>query len=299
MANEKIEVGYRHIGTFANVDYHHKFLIYTDKIGRQYTISGWRGKETTPQLPLGKIHIKTGLPEYIGLPYDAKNPDNINNRKSAWYRDEHDNPIAPQKQYRELITEAPDLSAKWAEMVRNAQSKNNIYPYDYLRQNSNTLADTLLREAGFPEPEKDGIFQHLAPGSGNKLNKSLVPKDPEDPHVSDIKDLSYLDEEKLRGNPQYAMQIQEETSHHVETAATTDNPKPQSKYEETMAMLQGLLNDTDGSYAKKLLADNPDKVASFNERVQQTLEEEWQQQLVAQENQNIQQEQQRGFSRSV
>ena len=66
-----------------------------------------------------------------------------------------------------------------------------------------------------------------------------------------------------------------------------------------MAMLQGLLNDTDGSYAKKLLADNPDKVASFNERVQQTLEEEWQQQFVAQENQNIQQEQQRGFSRSV
>mgnify|MGYP000844426227 FL=1 len=75
--------------------------------------------------------------------------------------------------------------------------------------------------------------------------------------------------------------------------------KPQSKYEETMAMLQGLLNDTDGSYAKKLLADNPDKVASFNERVQQALEEERQQQLVAQENQNIQQEQQRGFSRSV
>ena len=90
MANEKIEVGYRHIGTFANVDYHHKFLIYTDKTGRQYTISGWRGKETTPQLPLGKIYIKTGLPEHIGLPYDAENPDNINNRKNAWYRDEHD-----------------------------------------------------------------------------------------------------------------------------------------------------------------------------------------------------------------
>ncbi len=34
MANEKIEVGYRHIDTFANVDYHHKFLIYTDKTGR-------------------------------------------------------------------------------------------------------------------------------------------------------------------------------------------------------------------------------------------------------------------------
>ena len=289
MANEKIEVGYRHIGTFANVDYHHKFLIYTDKTGRQYTISGWTGKETTPQLPLGKIHIKTGLPEHIGLPYDAENPDNINNRKNAWYRDEHDNPITPQKQYRELIAESPNLSAKWQEMVRNAQSKDNIYPYDFLRQNSNTLADTLLREAGFPEPEKDGIFRHLAPGSGNKLDRNLVPQHPDDAGISDLKDLSYLEEEKFKENPQYAMQTQPEPA---------ENPKPRSKYEETMAILQGLLNDTDGLYAKKLLADNPDKVASFNERVQQALEEEWQQQLVAQENQNIQQEQQ-GFSRSV
>ena len=299
MANEKIEVGYRHIGTFAKVEYHHKFLLYTDKTGQRYTISGWTGEETSSQLPLGKIHIETGLPNHMGLPYDANNPDNFDNRKTAWYKNADKEPISPQKQYRELIAEAPDLSAKWAEMVRNAQSKDNIYPYDYLRQNSNTLADTLLREAGFPEPEKDGIFRHLAPGSGNRLDRNLVPQHPDDAGISDLKDLSYLEEEKLRGNPQYAMQTQAETPHHTETAAATDNPQPQSKYEETMAMLQGLLNDTDGSYAKKLLADNPDKVASFNERVQQALEEERQQQLVAQENQNIQQEQQRGFSRSV
>jgi len=290
MANEKIEVGYRHIGTFAKVEYHHKFLLYTDKTGQRYTISGWTGEETSSQLPLGKIHIETGLPNHMGLPYDANNPDNFDNRKTAWYKNADKEPISPQKQYRELIAEAPDLSAKWAEMVRNAQSKDNIYPYDYLRQNSNTLADTLLREAGFPEPEKDGIFRHLAPGSGNRLDRNLVPQHPDDAGISDLKDLSYLEEEKFKENPQYAMQTQPEPA---------ENPKPQSKYEETMAMLQGLLNDTDGSYAKKLLADNPDKVGSFNERVQQALEEERQQQLVAQENQNIQQEQQRGFSRSV
>lgn len=290
MANEKIEVGYRHIGTFAKVEYHHKFLLYTDKTGQRYTISGWTGEETSPQLPLGKIHIETGLPNHMGLPYDANNPDNFNNKDTAWYLSADRKPISPQKQYRELIAEAPNLSAKWAEMVRNAQSKDNIYPYDYLRQNSNTLADTLLREAGFPEPEKDGIFRHLAPGSGNRLDRNLVPQHPDDAGISDLKDLSYLEEEKFKENPQYAMQTQSEP---------VENPKPQSKYEETMAMLQGLLNDTDGSYAKKLLADNPDKVASFNERVQQALEEERQQQLAVQEEQNIQQEQQRGFSRSI
>lgn len=289
MVNEKIEVGYRHIGTFAGVEYHHKFLLYTDKRGQQYSISGWAGQETSPQLPLGKIHIETGLPNHIGLPYNTHNPDNINNKDTAWYY-KNGSPISPQKQYRELIAEAPDLSTKWQEMVRNAQSKDNIYPYDFLRQNSNTLADTLLREAGFPEPEKDGIFRHLAPGSGNKLDRNLVPQHPDDAGISDLKDLSYLEEEEFKENPQYAMQTQSEP---------VENPKPQSKYEETMAMLQGLLNDTDGSYAKKLLADNPYKVASFNERVQQALEEEQQQQLVAQENQNIQQEQQRGFSRSI
>lgn len=291
MANEKIEVGYRHIGTFAGVDYHHKFLLYTDKTGRQYTISGWTGEETTPQLPLGKIHIETGLPDHIGRPYDAENPDNINNKETAWYLDAAQKPIAPQKQYREPIAQAPDLSAKWAEMVRNAQSKDNIYPYDFLRQNSNTLADTILREAGFPEPEKDGIFRHLAPGSGNRLDRNLVPQHPDDAGISDLKDLSYLEEETLKENPQYAMQTQ---------AETVENLKPLSKYEETRAMLQGLLNDTDGSYAKKLLADNPDKVASFNERVQRAMEEEEaRQQLVAQEEQNNLQQEQQGFSRLV
>lgn len=56
MPNEKIEVGYRHIGTFGGKEYHHKFLLYTNKEGEQYTISGWTGKES-PDLPMGKISI--------------------------------------------------------------------------------------------------------------------------------------------------------------------------------------------------------------------------------------------------
>lgn len=41
--DEKIEVGYRKIGEVLGKDYHHKFLIYTDKEGAQHTISGWTG----------------------------------------------------------------------------------------------------------------------------------------------------------------------------------------------------------------------------------------------------------------
>jgi len=85
-----------------------------------------------------------------------------------------------------------------------------------------------------------------------------------------------------------------------EKEKNTDNGieqhKPLSKYEETRAMLQNLLNDTDGSYAKKLVAENPGEVIRFSENnVQQ------QQELAERENRNMQQQEepQRSFSRSV
>ena len=55
--SEKIEVGYRKLGSLG-YDYHHMFLLYTDKMGKQYTISGWTDEENTnPNLPLGNIRV--------------------------------------------------------------------------------------------------------------------------------------------------------------------------------------------------------------------------------------------------
>ena len=66
-------------------------------------------------------------------------------------------------------------------------------------------------------------------------------------------------------------------------------------------MLQGLLNDTDGSYAKKLLANNREEVASFGEKIQGRIEQTKLQELTEREGRNTlqQEEQQRNFSRSV
>lgn len=77
--------------------------------------------------------------------------------------------------------------------------------------------------------------------------------------------------------------------------------KPLSKYEETRSMLQGLLNDTDGSYAKKLLANNQEEVASFGEKIQGRIEQTKLQELTEREGRNTlqQEEQQRNFSRFV
>ena len=245
---EKIEVGYRKLGSLG-YDYHHKFLLYTDKTGKQYTISGWTDEENvSSNLPIGNIRI------LAGIPYDSNNPDSSSRH-----------PI--QKQYRELITEAPDLSQKWAEMVCNAKSKD-IYPYDFLKQNSNTLADTVLREAGLKEPKKDGYGwgDHLAPGSENKLDKNLVPKDPEKAGVLDLLDLSA--QNNRTDNLQYA---------------------EQTSADKLQALIQGFKNDKDGTFTAKALADNADVVANFRDELRETLKQN-QAQEVAQNTPQVQEE---------
>ena len=75
---------------------------------------------------------------------------------------------------------------------------------------------------------------------------------------------------------------------------------PQSKYDEVSAMLKGLLNDTDGSYAQKVLAEHPEHVARFDEKVRQSMEQDQKnQELAIKDNHTLQHEEpQRGFSRS-
>lgn len=168
MSDEKIEVGYRNIGTMGGVDYHHKFLLYTDKSGTQHTISGWTDDaNTTEALPFGNIRV------LANAPYDANNPDSPLRHPG-------------QEQHRETIAEGEDLSATWATMIENANSKDNLYPYDPIRQNSNTFADSVLKDAGLQQPTQDGLFGHLAPGSDEPLDRDLVPRSADDLGLSNI-----------------------------------------------------------------------------------------------------------------
>jgi hypothetical protein len=81
-----------------------------------------------------------------------------------------------QKQYRELILEAPDLSSMWVQIQENARAKHNIYPYDPFKQNSNTLADSVLKDLGLPQAQQDGIFEHWAAASHYDLDINLEPE---------------------------------------------------------------------------------------------------------------------------
>ena len=157
---EKIEVGYRNIGSITGKNYYHKFLLYTNKEGRERTISGWTG-DASEALPYGRLSI------LADTPYNDANPDHPGSPNTAG-----------QYIHRELITIGKDLSKTWENMTQDALMKDDRFPYDPLRQNSNTLADSVLRSAGLPEPKKDGLFGYWAPGSGNSLNESIIPAVP-------------------------------------------------------------------------------------------------------------------------
>ncbi len=155
--DEKIEIGYRNIGSVLGKEYHHKFILYTDRNGEQHTISGWTG-DAQVGLPYGRIQVEANLV------YDAANPDHPKNPNATG-----------QAQYRERIASGADLSGTWAQMVANAQGKDDKYPYDPQRQNSNTFADSVLRDAHLREPTQDGVGGHWAPASGRPLDHSLKP----------------------------------------------------------------------------------------------------------------------------
>ena len=103
------------------------------------------------------------------------------------------------------------------EIGQEINRRNPSYPILGLGQNSNSVASTLLRGMNLKDPD---LGMALTPGE----NSLLIPE-----------------EELKRIRQNWEQQHK---------PLNSSQEKPQSKYEETMAMLQGLLNDTDGSYAK-------------------------------------------------
>lgn len=98
--------------------------------------------------------------------------------------------------------------------------------------------------------------------------------------------------------------IAAEGRNHTDSFAASSAPAMQTaeaaptKYDEVRAMLQGLLNDTDGSYARKVIEEHPERSARFDELVRQSQEgQSLRHELAAGEARGVQHEEQ-GFSRS-
>ena len=64
---------------------------------------------------------------------------------------------------------------------------------------------------------------------------------------------------------------------HIEDVTAPTREKPLSKADKFHALVQGLLNDKDGSFAKQVLAENREVVDAFNAKAQERMEQERQQ----------------------
>ena len=64
---------------------------------------------------------------------------------------------------------------------------------------------------------------------------------------------------------------------HIEDVTAPTREKPLSQADKLHALVQGLLNDKDGSFAKQVLAENREVVDAFNAKVQERMEQERQQ----------------------
>ncbi|HFC8511005.1 TPA: hypothetical protein ACFP4I_001984 [Neisseria subflava] len=64
---------------------------------------------------------------------------------------------------------------------------------------------------------------------------------------------------------------------HIEDITAPTREKPRTQTDKFHALVQGLLNDKDGSFAKQVLAENREVVDAFNAKVQERMEQERQQ----------------------
>jgi len=64
---------------------------------------------------------------------------------------------------------------------------------------------------------------------------------------------------------------------HIEDVTAPTREKPLSKADKFHALVQGLLNNKDGSFAEQVLAENREVVDAFNAKVQERMEQERQQ----------------------
>ena len=126
---------------------------------------------------------------------------------------------------------------------------------------------------------------------GDKVNDALVEflsKSKEDngvrlPGGRQVKVEGKLDMEDLKNfrmNTAYGVKHPSDArrrDNNIEEITAPTRTKPLSQTDKFHALVQGLLNDKDGSFAKQVLAENREVVDAFNAKVQERMEQERQQ----------------------
>ncbi len=149
---EKIEVRYQRIMQSDSIHFYHKYIIYTDRNGKQWIARG--GPQSDDFLNPGLLDTSWGV-------LDRSFKEYLNAKTDP----------------RETIKTGADLSADWERIKQSIASFDMKYKYEPVGNNSNATVDTALRDAGLSEPTLDthpnGVPRYWSPG-----HKFIIPKLP-------------------------------------------------------------------------------------------------------------------------
>ncbi|UOO86090.1 hypothetical protein [Neisseria arctica] len=208
----------------------------------------------------GLATSKDGEIKPIGyLPSDRLRVYNEKEVEGFYYNSSQNQQVVFEGSYQEVMSKF-NLGYAIGQEINN---RNIPYPILGLGENSNSVASTLLKGMGLRDPD---LGNALTPGEGSLL----IPEE-------ELKRIRQNWEQKHSQNP----------------------TQSQSTFDKVSAMVQGLINDTDGSYAKKVIEEHSEEMTSFEEKVRLSIEQDRQRELAERGSQTVQhEEQQRNFSRS-
>jgi hypothetical protein len=157
---ETIEVFYTLLGDINGTAFYHKYIVYTDSDGNKFATRGGtsvRANDFSDTLiktssetidssgsePLGEIVTEHGVYDETFADFDRENDDPG-----------------------EVIVQAQDLSNEWnviKQTMDDIESDDRLYRV--LNDNSNTIVDEALENAGLSAPSQDNVDGYFAPGS--------------------------------------------------------------------------------------------------------------------------------------
>ena len=154
---EKIEVGYKKLGNIGDKSYYHKYLLYTNNNGEQFTISGFPENNFDPSQD-GSIFLFNfgNITTKVDIPYNENNSEYENEEREV-----------------EIIIEEENLSVIWDNLKKTAIDIDKIFYYNPFIQNSNSTVDFILETNNLKKPEEDTFFNQedfWAPASDNTLD---------------------------------------------------------------------------------------------------------------------------------
>jgi hypothetical protein len=164
--SESISVVYEKLGTIAGVSFYHETLLYINSAGQQFFATSGPSATEVPGSEISNVSVAiSDASNGTASPYGTLSNvyASVNDPEYATLVDRQLDP----NNAREVVATGDDLNTKW-QTILNTEDMISTWnlPYSPITQNSNSEANTALRDAGIAAPSDVGLVSdHWAPGA--------------------------------------------------------------------------------------------------------------------------------------